>query len=116
LPPHEHRQRADVIKVRVGKNDRIERLRGERAEIRQRLFALLLRVHPAVEHEALAGGFEVITVGADLSPAREIDELQQREDERFGLTRAMGKLRGRNDEFRMSNDERMTKLEVRTKR
>jgi hypothetical protein len=44
-------------------------------------------MHPAVEHESLAGGFEIITVRADLSPAREIDELHE------------------NDEARMTNDE-----------
>jgi hypothetical protein len=48
-------------------------------------------VHPRIQDEPFSGSFEVVTVGADLCPAREIDEFQQREDERCRLTRATAK-------------------------
>ena len=92
LAPHQHRQRADVIEMRVRKNDRVERPIAERAEVRERFFPLLFRVHSAIEDEALPAGFEVITVGADLRAPGQINELQQREDERAGLTRAIANL------------------------
>src|SRR5256885_7608900 len=43
--------------------------------MRQRLVASHLGMHATIEDEPLPGGLEVITVRADLSPAREIDEL-----------------------------------------
>src|SRR5204862_1898025 len=45
-------------------------------------------MHAAIEHEPLPCGFEVITIGANLSAPGEIDEFQPGEDERFRLTRA----------------------------
>jgi hypothetical protein len=60
------------------KNDRVEPPVAQRAKIRERFFALLFRVHPGIEDELLARRFEVITVRADLSAAREIDEFQFR--------------------------------------
>jgi hypothetical protein len=49
-------------------------------------------MHSAIENKALTGGLQVIGVGADLGPAREIDELHKREDGRGRLTRAIAKL------------------------
>ncbi len=53
---------------------------AEQTEVRQRFVAFQLRMHSAVEDEPLPGGFEVITVRADLSPAREIDELHENDE------------------------------------
>jgi len=33
-------------------------------------------MHPAIEHQPLTGGLQVVTIGANLSAPREIDELQ----------------------------------------
>jgi hypothetical protein len=49
-------------------------------------------MHPTIKDEPLAGCLDVIAVGADLSPAREIDKFQQSEDDRSGMTTAIGKL------------------------
>ena len=72
-------QGADVIEMGVGENDRVERPIGERAKIRERLLSLLFRMHAGIEDEALARGFETITIRADLGPAREIGKFQQPE-------------------------------------
>jgi hypothetical protein len=63
-------------------------------------------MHPGVQDEALASRFEVITVRADLRAAGEIDEFQQPEDERGGLTRAMRNMRQSWQVLvKMTNDE-----------
>src|ERR1700686_4258518 len=51
-------------------------------------------MHPAIEHEPLPAGFEVITVGANLGAPGEIDKFQPGEDERFRLSSAIAKFRG----------------------
>ena len=67
-----------MVEMRVRKQKRIDRLAREVAEERQGRFALLLGVHPAVEHNPLLARTQIITVGADLRPTRQIDELQNR--------------------------------------
>ena len=69
-----------MIEMRVGKNDRVELPVAQRTEVRQRFVAFQLRMHSTIEHEPLSGGFEVITIRADLSPAREIEELHENDE------------------------------------
>ena len=64
----------------VGKNNRVELPVAQRPEVRQRFVAFQLRMHSAIEDEPLPGGFEIITVRADLSPAGEIDELHENDE------------------------------------
>ena len=78
LLPHENRERADVIEVRVGKKQRIDRQARQIREKRQSHFPLFLRVHAAIQDHPLPARTEIITIGADLSPACQIDELQNR--------------------------------------
>ena len=57
LPPHQHRQRADMVLMRMRNNDRVELSITEHFQIRQCFFALELRVHPAIEHQSTAAPF-----------------------------------------------------------
>src|SRR3979411_2353679 len=79
LAPHQHGQRAHRSEMRWGENDRVELPIAERAEVRERLFPLLLRMHSGVEYEPLPRSLKVITVRADLRAPGEINELQQPE-------------------------------------
>ena len=54
----------------------IERAIAERPEVWQGIFAFFLRMHAAVEDEPLLGGLDIVTIGADLGAACEVDELQ----------------------------------------
>ncbi len=65
-----------MIEMRVREEQRINRPPGQRAEERQRHFPFLLGMHAAIEHDPLPAYSEIITVGADLRPARQVDELQ----------------------------------------
>jgi len=78
LLPHQHRQRADMIEMSVRKQKSIDFLAGEVSEQRQGRFALLLRMHAAIEHDPLLARTQIVTIGADLRPTRQIDELQNR--------------------------------------
>ena len=51
---------------------------GGRPKIRQSILALLLGMHAAIEDNSLLPRFEIVTVGADLGPTRQVDELQNR--------------------------------------
>jgi hypothetical protein len=46
-------------------------------EVRQSIFALLLGMHAAIEDNSLLPRFEIVTVGADLGPTRQVNELQE---------------------------------------
>ena len=74
-------------------DDAVELTIAQRAKVRHGRLAFLLRVHSAIEDESLTRSFEVITIRADLSAAREIDELHTREDGRGRLTRAIANFR-----------------------
>lgn len=65
-----------MVLMRVRNDDCVEFLSIDHAEVRQSVVAFLLRVHAAVEDEALAAALEVITVCADLGAARQISEFQ----------------------------------------
>ena len=60
----------------MGDDDGIKRAVADRSQVGQGLFAFLLRMHAAIEDEPLAGSLEVIAIGADLGPAREVNEFQ----------------------------------------
>jgi hypothetical protein len=80
LPPHQDRQGADVIEVRMRDDNGIERAIAEDPKVWQGIFAFLLRMHAAVEDEPLTRGLDVITIGADLGAAREVNEFQKIEE------------------------------------
>ena len=50
---------------------------GDRPKIRQSILALLLGMHAAIEDNSLLPRFEIVTVGADLGPTRQVNELQE---------------------------------------
>ena len=60
LPPHQHRQCADVVLMRMRDQNGVERSVRDRLEVRQRILALVFRMHPAIEHEALIADLHVI--------------------------------------------------------
>ncbi len=78
LLPHQDRQRPDVIEMRVREEDGIDRAPRQRREIGQCRFALLLRMHATIQHDPLLTRAEIVTIGADLGPTRQVDELQNR--------------------------------------
>ena len=78
LMSHQHWQGADVIEVGMRNQNGIDFAIGDRPKVRQSILALLLRVHPAIENDPLPVRTDIITVGADLSPTGQVDELQGR--------------------------------------
>jgi hypothetical protein len=50
---------------------------GGRPKIRQSILAPLLGMHAAIEDNSLLPRFEIVTVGADLGPTRQVNELQE---------------------------------------
>ena len=76
LLTHEHRKRADVVEMRVRKQDSADLPARQSAEQMQSHFAFLLGMHSAIEHHAPAAGRQIVTIRADLRPARQIDKLQ----------------------------------------
>src|SRR6266700_3303580 len=77
LTSHQHWQRADVIEVRMRNQNGIDLAIGNRPKVRQSILALLLGMHPAIEDNSLLPRFEIVTVGADLRPTRQVNELQE---------------------------------------
>ena len=75
LPPHHHRQRADVVLMRMRYDDRFRLSIFQRLEIRQRFFAGEFRMHSAIEDEALAVELEKVRIRADFGAARQINEF-----------------------------------------
>ena len=78
LTSHQHWQRADVIEVRMRNHNGIDLAIGDRPKVRQSSLALLLGMHPAIEHDPLPVRTEIITIGADLGPTRQVNELQEK--------------------------------------
>ncbi len=77
LTSHQQWQRADVIEVRMRNQNGIDLAIGGRPKVRQSILALLLRMHAAIEDNSLLPRFEIVTVGADLGPTRQVNELQK---------------------------------------
>ena len=77
LTSHQHWQRADVIEVRMRNQNGIDLAIGDRPKVRQSILALLLGMHAAIEHDPLPVRTEIITIGADLGPTRQVNELQE---------------------------------------
>jgi hypothetical protein len=70
LPPHQNRQSANVILMRVRNEDGIEQSVSDRLEIGQGFVPFVLRMHPAIDHDPVIAGFEIIRVRANLSLSR----------------------------------------------
>ena len=77
LTSHQHWQRADVIEVRMRNQNGIDLAIDDRPKVRQSILALLLGMHAAIEDNSLLPRFEIVTVGADLGPTRQVNELQE---------------------------------------
>ena len=77
LTSHQHWQRADVIEVRMRNQNGIDLAIGNRPKVRQSILALLFGMHAAIEHDPLPVRTEIITIGADLGPTRQVNELQE---------------------------------------
>ena len=75
-PSHYHGQRADVVLMRVRNHDCFDVPARDRLEVRQSILACVFRMHPAIEHQAMAADLQIIRVRADFGLAREIDEFQ----------------------------------------
>ena len=76
LPSHQHGKGANVVLVRMRDEDRIQLSIRDGLEIRQRVLAHALRMHPAIEHKATAADLQIIRVRTDLGAAGEIDKFQ----------------------------------------
>ena len=78
LLPHEHGQRADVVVVRVGEEDRVHGIRRQQIEPRQSFRSLGARVEAGVEDDAFAGEIEAVAVRADFDRTGQVGEGQAR--------------------------------------
>ena len=53
LLPHQHRERPNVIEMRMGKEDAIDRATRQRREVWQCRFPLVLRMHAAIQYDSV---------------------------------------------------------------
>ena len=60
LPSHEHWQCPDVVLMTVRDQNRFNFPVRDRFEIRERIFAGILRMHSAIEHEAVPANLEIV--------------------------------------------------------
>ena len=75
---HGHRQRADVVLMGVGHQDRFDLTVTDCFKIRQRIFSGVVRVHPAIEEEPVLADLEIVRVRSNLRMPCEINEFQVR--------------------------------------
>jgi len=75
-PSHYHGQRADVVLMRVRNQDCFDVPAGDRLEVRQRVLACVLWMHPAIEHQPVAADLKVVRVRANLRAACQVNEFQ----------------------------------------
>jgi hypothetical protein len=67
LFPHQERQRAGVVVVRVADQDGIDRIELELLQLRQALYPLAARMHPRIQNDPpVALEIEQVRIGADL--------------------------------------------------
>ena len=76
--PHRDRQRADVILMGMRNQDRLNPPTSDRLQMRQRILAGVLWVHPAIEQYPVTADLKIVRVRADLRAASEINEFQER--------------------------------------
>ncbi len=77
---HEHRQGAQMVLVRVGQNDGVQRFAGEPFEKGQALFTLHFWVCAAVQHDATPCDFKQVAVCADFDLACKISKAKVRHE------------------------------------
>ena len=75
LVSHQYRERSDVILMRVSDKNCVNCLALDWLPIRQRIFAHIFRMHPAIENQPRATTLQIVRVCADLGMSSEIDEL-----------------------------------------
>jgi hypothetical protein len=76
LPPHQHRQRTDMILVRVRKQNGVEFSISQSLKIRQSFVPLIFRMHPRIQNKLLVVHFQIIGIRANFRLPRQIDEFQ----------------------------------------
>jgi hypothetical protein len=64
-----------VIEVRVGQNDRVERIKFDLPMVRQRFLPIVLRVKPGVQRDPRPPNLEKVTIGTDLRSSGQPGEL-----------------------------------------
>ena len=74
LAAHQDGQRADVVQVRMGDQDRVERAVGDGVQVGQGGVALLLGMHPAIEHQAAASELQVVAVRSNFRGPGQVGE------------------------------------------
>jgi hypothetical protein len=75
LLSHQDGKRPDVVLMGMANKNRVDRSAFDWLPIWERVLAYFFRVHPTIQNQSLAAGFEVVRVRADLGVAGEIDEL-----------------------------------------
>src|SRR5207248_7991941 len=75
LVPHQDRKRPNVILMGMANKNCVDPSAFDELPVWQRALAYFFRVHPTIQNQSLAAGFEVVRVRADFGVAGEIDEL-----------------------------------------
>jgi hypothetical protein len=75
LVSHQDRKRPDVILMGMANKNCVDRSAFDWLPVWERVLAYLFRMHPTIQNQSLAAGFEIVRVRADFSVAGEIDEL-----------------------------------------
>src|SRR5438874_3133250 len=75
LVSHQDRKCPDVILMGMANKNGIDRSAFDWLPVWERVLAYLFRMHPAIQNQSLAAGFEVVRVRADFGVAGEVDGL-----------------------------------------
>jgi hypothetical protein len=75
LLSHQDRKRPDVILVGMANKNCVNRSAFNWLPVWKRVLAYFFRMHPTIQNQSRAAGFEVVRVRADFSVPGEIDEL-----------------------------------------
>jgi hypothetical protein len=75
---HCHRQRADVILMRMRNQNSFDLGIGDCLELRQRILPGVLWMHSAIEHQLVTANLKIVRVRADFRAAREVNKFQMR--------------------------------------
>jgi hypothetical protein len=67
-----------MVLMTVRDQDCVDFFVCDRLEIRQRILAIVFRMHSAIEHQPVAADLDVVRVRADLGAAGEVNEFQMR--------------------------------------
>src|SRR4029079_6710061 len=77
LVSHQGRKRPDVILMGMANKNCTDFSAFDCLPIWERVLAYFFRMHPTIQNQSLAAGFEVVRIRADFGMAGEIDELHR---------------------------------------